>query len=152
MSDDRQLVVFTLGQEQYGIPIRQVNEIVRMQKVTHLPDTAAFIEGITNLRGKIIPVVDFRKRFGLSAGEETDQTRIIVVSINANPVGVIVDAVTEVLTVGEEDIEPLGAVIAGIDTKYIDGIGKIGEALVILMNLDKVFSDNEQDALQEAQE
>lgn len=149
---DRQLVVFTLGQEQYGIPIRQVNEIVRMQKVTHLPDTAAFIEGVTNLRGKIIPVVDFRKRFGLSAGEENDLTRIIVVRVNDNSVGVIVDAVTEVLTLKEEDIEPLGAAIAGIDAKYIEGIGKVGEELVILMNLDKVFSEAEQELLQEAQE
>lgn len=149
---ERQLVVFTLGQEQYGIPIRQVNEIVRMQKVTRLPDMAAFIEGITNLRGKIIPVVDFRKRFGLSAADKDDQTRIIVVSIEDNPVGLIVDAVTEVLSLKKENIEPLGAAIAGIDVKYIDGVGKVGEELVILMNLDKVFSETEQELLQETQE
>jgi purine-binding chemotaxis protein CheW len=148
--DDKQLVIFRLGQERYGIPIRQVNEIVRMQKVTHLPGTAAFIEGVTNLRGKVIPVIDFRKRFGLKAGEEDDQTRIIVVNITESPAGLIVDAVTEVLSLKEEDIEPLGAAVTGIDAKYITGIGKVGEELVILMDLDKVFSASEQEMLLEA--
>jgi len=142
--EDRQVVVFRIGSEHYAIPIMRVNEIVRMQKVTHVPDAAAFIKGITNLRGKIIPVVDFRERFGLVAEATDEQTRIIVVSAGGSAIGLIVDAVTEVLTVKGEDIETAGGIGFGVDARYIDGVAKVGDDLVVLLDLDKVFSAGEQ--------
>lgn len=141
---ENQLVVFKLAQEHYGVDISVVDGIVKMQPVTHVPGAPAFIEGITNLRGEILPVIDLRKRFGLPAGEVTKDTRIVNVVIDGIKVGLIVDSVSEVLRVAEEDIEPPSPLITSIDAAFIAAIAKVGARLIILLDMNKVLSRSEQ--------
>jgi purine-binding chemotaxis protein CheW len=140
---ERQLVVFDLAGEAYGVNIGTVREIIRMQAVTHVPETPEYVEGVINLRGRVIPVVDLRRRFGLVASEHTAESRIVVVDIAGNDIGVIVDAVTEVLRVAGSAIETASALIASEDSYYMDGIAKIGDRLLILLDLDRVLQASE---------
>jgi purine-binding chemotaxis protein CheW len=140
---ERQLVVFDLAGEAYGVNIGTVREIIRMQSITHVPETPEYVEGVINLRGRVIPVVDLRRRFGLRASEHTVESRIVVVDITGNDIGVIVDAVTEVLRVAGSAIETASALIASEDSYYMDGIAKIGDRLLILLDLDRVLQANE---------
>lgn len=141
---ENQLVVFKLAQEHYGVDISVVDGIVKMQPVTHVPGAPAFIEGITNLRGEILPVIDLRKRFGLPAGEVTKDTRIVNVVIDGIKVGLIVDSVSEVLRVAEDNIEPPSPLITSIDAAFIAAIAKVGARLIILLDMNKVLSRSEQ--------
>jgi purine-binding chemotaxis protein CheW len=136
---ERQLVVFDLAGEAYGVNIGTVREIIRMQAITHVPETPDFIEGVINLRGRVIPVVDLRKRFGLATSDHTSDSRIVVIDIAGRDIGVIVDAVTEVLRVANAAIESASALIATEDSYYMDGIAKIGDRLLILLDLDRVL-------------
>ncbi|MCR4419867.1 MAG: chemotaxis protein CheW [Clostridia bacterium] len=147
---ERQLVAFELAGETYGVDINWVHEIIRMQAVTRLPRTPVFIEGVINLRGRIIPVIDLRKRFGLPPKEQTPDTRIMVVEMAGVTVGMIVDAVSEVVRLSAESIEPPPPMMHGIDTAYLEGVGKWEERLVILLNLDRVLRQAEQEQLAEA--
>lgn len=142
-SAERQLVVFELAGETYGVDIGAVSEIGEMRRITTVPGAPAFIEGIVNLRGQVIPVVDLRKRFNLEAREISRQSRIIVVEIDGQTIGVIVDAVTEVLRVNLAEIEPPSPVIVGPDTRFIEGVAKVGNRLVIILDLTKVLTDEE---------
>ena len=137
---ERQLVVFDLANEVYGINIGTVREIIRMQPVTYVPDAPNFVEGVINLRGRVIPVVDLRKRFGLPVTEATVDSRVLVVDIGGNDIGVIVDAVTEVQRVPESAIEPTAALVTTEDSYYIEGIAKVGEQLLILLDLDRALA------------
>lgn len=142
-NDERQLVVFRLGDEVYGINIGTVREIIRMQTVTYVPDSPNFVEGVINLRGRVIPVVDLRRRFGLSVTEATDESRVLVVNISGDEIGVIVDAVTEVLRISEDSIAPTSSVVTTEDSYYIEGIAKVDEQLLILLDLDKALDSTE---------
>lgn len=137
--DERQLVVFELGAELYGVEISRVHEIIRLQTITRVPRSPSFVEGVINLRGRVIPVVDLRRRFGLPTAEHTRATRIVVVEIGDQVVGVIVDAVSEVLHVSDATIEPPSPVVTGVESDYIHGIAKLPERLVILLDLDRVL-------------
>ena len=140
---EEQLVVFTLANEHYGVDIAAVESIIKLQPITSVPQTPAFVEGLTNLRGTVLPVIDLRKRFDLPAGEATKETRIVVAEVNGETVGMVVDAVTEVLRVPEQDIEPPSPIVAPVDPAFITGIAKIDERLVILLDLAKVLSPEE---------
>lgn len=144
MSDEikaeRQLVVFDLGGEHYGVDIGTVREIILMQDITHVPNTPESIEGVINLRGRIVPVVDLRKRFGLTAGELTKDSRIVVVDIGQVDIGVIVDAVAEVLRIPANSIEPASLVITTSDSYYLEGIANLGERLIIILDLSKALA------------
>ena len=146
--DERQLVVFQLGAELYGVEISRVHEIIRLQAVTRVPRTPTFVEGVINLRGKVIPVVDLRRRFGLPAAEHTRASRIVVVEIGDQVVGIIVDGVSEVLRVSSGTIEPPSPVVAGLDSEYIHGIAKLPERLVILLDLERILARDERRALE----
>jgi purine-binding chemotaxis protein CheW len=148
LTDERQLVVFHLGAELYGVDISRVHEIIRLQTVTRVPRTAAFVEGVINLRGKVIPVVDLRRRFGLPSEEHTRASRIVVVEIGDQVVGVVVDGVSEVLRVSGSTIEPPSPVVAGVDSEYIHGIAKLSERLVILLDMNRVLAREERRALE----
>jgi purine-binding chemotaxis protein CheW len=148
--DEQQLVVFELGAEFYGVEISRVHEIIRLQSVTHVPRAPSFVEGVINLRGKVIPVVDLRRRFGLPSGEHTRASRIVVLEIGDQVVGVIVDGVSEVLRVNTATVEPPSPVVAGIDSEYLKGIAKLPERLVILLDLDRVLAREERRALEVA--
>lgn len=138
-----QLVTFRLASEEYGLPITKVQEINRLVPVTKLPQTPNFVEGIINLRGRIIPVIDLRKRFEMNISAHDDDTRIIIVEINGQVVGVTVDAVTEVIRLSTANIEPPPATVA-VDSRYIDGVGKIDDRLIILLNVDNILTDQEE--------
>jgi purine-binding chemotaxis protein CheW len=141
---EHQLVVFELANECYGVDIAAVESIIKMQTITVVPHAPAFVEGVTNLRGSVLPVVDLRKRFGLPSVENNRNTRIIVVTIDEIKVGMTVDAVSEVLRVSEEAIEPTPPMVMTVDSSFITGIAKVGERLIILLDLGKVLSLREQ--------
>jgi purine-binding chemotaxis protein CheW len=145
---EKQLVVFALASEHYGMDISVVESIIKMQPITAVPRTPAFIEGVTNLRGAVLPVIDLRKRFGLPAAEAGKDTRIVVVEMNEQTVGMVVDAVSEVLDVPEENIEPPPAIVTTLDSTFITGIAKTEERLIILLDLNQVLNTNEQAGLQ----
>lgn len=146
-----QLVIFRLGNELFGVNITNVESIIKMQSITHLPNTKECIEGITNLRGKILPVIDLSKRLGLPFHEATRESRIIVVALADVQVGMIVDEVNEVYTVSEDVIEPTPAIVASVDSSMITGIAKVGPAdeqhAVILLDLEELLSITEKVAL-----
>lgn len=148
MADEIQLVVFTLQQGdtvcEYGVTITQVQEIIPMAKTTKLPEAPDFVEGITNLRGRIIPIIDLKKRFQMGASELTSDTRSVVVEVAGQTVGIIVDEVSEVLRLPMESIEPPPVAIGGITAEYLTGVGKLDERLLILLDMDKILTEKEQ--------
>jgi purine-binding chemotaxis protein CheW len=146
--DMLQLVSFKLREEEFGVNILQVQEIIRMQEITNVPNAPDFVEGVINLRGRVIPIVDLRKRFGLEAKEHSKATRIIVVMIDQVTVGLIVDEVSEVLRIPEDTVEPPPPIVAGIEADYIKGVGKLEDRLLILLDLNKILSQEERSSLQ----
>jgi purine-binding chemotaxis protein CheW len=137
---EKQIVIFDLGKEQFGIEIASVEGIVKMQEITRIPYAPIYMEGITNLRGAVLPVICLKKRFGLEPDEQTSETRIITVSLDSIKMGMIVSAVSEVLTVDDSQIDPPPQFITNINSEFITGIAKINNRLVILLDLTKVFS------------
>ena len=147
-----QLVTFMLGDEEYGVPISQIQEIDRLGKVTKVPKAAQFIEGITNLRGEVIPVLDTRKRFDLQAKPSDDRTRIVIVDLGGVKTGLVVDSVREVMNLAKRDIAPPPESIgSGIDQQFISGIGKVdsGKRMIVLLDVEKILSRQEQTDLSE---
>jgi purine-binding chemotaxis protein CheW len=145
---EEQLVIFSLGDESYGVCIEAVNTIIRLPDITCVPHAANYIKGVINLRGVIVPVIDLRIRFELSTLEETKATRVVVVEDNGILVGMIVDAVTETLRLPSANIEPLSPIVASIDSHYIRGVGKLGDRLIILLSLDKVLQKGDSEVLE----
>lgn len=146
---EMQLVVFELGDESYGVDISRVQDINRMQEITEIPHAPESVVGVINLRGRVIPVIDLRKRFGLPDAVHTKDTRIVVVHLEGNLIGVIVDAVSQVLRIPADIVEPPSPVLAGVDSRYLRGIAKLDDRLVILLDLDFVLSRREQEAISE---
>ena len=138
-----QLVSFEVGEEEYAVPILSVQEINRIMQITRVPQSPPFVEGVINLRGKIIPVIDLRKRFGLNALNDSDDVRIIVVEVATRVLGFTVDRVNEVLRINSSIVEPTPAMVSGQDTDYVQGVGKLDDRLLILLNLEKLFSSDE---------
>lgn len=143
-----QVVSFHLGREEYGVDISQVQEIIRMVDITHVPRAPHFMEGVINLRGQLIPIIDLRTRFGMERAEHTKNTRIVVTEIATKRVGIIVDSVSEVLNLPVENVEEAPEMIAGVGTEYISGVGKVGDRLIILLELQKVISTQEKQELE----
>ncbi|MFN2460755.1 MAG: chemotaxis protein CheW [Candidatus Velthaea sp.] len=143
-----QVVSFALGTEEYGVDIAQVQEINRMVTITHVPRAPQFMEGVINLRGQLIPIIDLRTRFGMARAEHTKNTRIVVTEIASKRVGMVVDSVSEVLRIPVEAVEDAPDMVAGVDTEYIRGVGKVGERLIILLDLGRIISRAEKRELQ----
>jgi len=150
--DDRllQLVTFTIANEEFGVEILKVQEIIRTLDITRVPRVPAFVEGVINLRGKVIPIIDMRRRFGIESIEHGKDTRIIVIEINHMVVGFVVDAVSEVLRIPASTVEPPPSIVAGIDSEYISGVGKLNDRLLLMIDLDKLLSQEEHGCLGEA--
>lgn len=143
-----QLVTFNLVGEEFGLPILDVREIIRMVEVTPVPHSPDFVEGVINLRGQILPVIDLRKRFNLESSVADDDTRIVVVEINKNLIGLIVDGVNEVLRIPSETVNPAPQIVSsGIGAEYIQGIAHYNEKMIILVDLERVFSGDEMENL-----
>lgn len=140
VSDQEQLVVFEVADESFGIDINAVQEIIRIQQITEVPRAPMHVKGVINLRGKVIPVVDLREKLGFMQGEETKSSRIVVVDIAGTTVGMIVDAVTEVLRIGGEQIEEPSSIIESYE-QYLRGIGKIDNRLILLLDLERVLPE-----------
>ncbi len=132
---------FRIGNEQYGIEIKHVTEIVGIQKITEVPDMPEYVKGVINLRGSVIPVVDIRLRFHMKAIEYDDRTCVIVVSIDESPIGLVVDAVREVISISSEMISPPPSVARGEISRYIKGIGRFENEVIILLAMDKLLFD-----------
>jgi len=145
-----QVVSFQLKNEEFAVPILKVQEIIRSPEVTRVPKTPDFVEGIINLRGRVVPLISLRKRFGLEHIAIDHNTRVIVVELQGKVVGFSVDGVREVIRVQTSVIEPPPALIGGIEKEFLSGVAKLEERLLILLDLDKVLSNNEVEQLQEA--
>jgi purine-binding chemotaxis protein CheW len=145
---ERQLVIFSLGDELYGVDIAAVEGIIKMQAIMAVPHAPPFVEGVTNLRGKVLPVIDLRKRFGLNASQATRDSRIVTVEVAGLKVGMVVDGVSEVLRVSEEAIVPPSPLVTTVDSAFITGIAKVADRLIILLDLGQVMSVEEQAQLQ----
>lgn len=145
-----QLVSFNLGAEEYAVEVLKVREIIRMTAITHVPNTPPSIEGIINLRGKVIPIISLRNRFGMSSADEDHHTRIMVMDIAGKLMGFIVDGVSEVIRIASGEIQPAPSIAAGgVDQDFISGVIKHGEQLLLMLQLDRMFSSDEQDAFAE---
>lgn len=142
-NEEVQLVAFKLGGEEYGVSITQVQEIIRRREPTRIPQTPNFIEGVINLRGNLIPIIDLKKRFKLPEVEFDENSRIIIVEVEGQTVGIIVDAVSEVLRISQDAIEPPPPGVATIEAEYLKGVGKIDDRLLILLDIDKLLSTKE---------
>jgi purine-binding chemotaxis protein CheW len=137
-----QLVSFHVGGEEFGLDILRVHEIIRLQPLTRVPNSPAFVDGVMNLRGKIIPVVGLRRRFGLEPAVPDKQTRIVVVESNGTVLGFIVDAVSEVLRIPADTLEPPPR-LAKVEREYVSGVGKLADRLLILLDLDRLVADSD---------
>ena len=138
-----QLVTFSIGEEEFGVDILSVQEIIRMMDITKVPRAPEFVEGVINLRGKVIPIIDLRRRFGLTTRDHDKHTRIIVIEINNMIVGFVVDSVSEVLRIPASTVEPPPPVVSGLESEYISGVGKLTDRLLILLDLDKLLTSEE---------
>ena len=152
MTKDLHIVGFKIGKETYGVPISLVHEIVRVPDITQVPETPDFVEGVINLRGKIISVVDLRKRFGEEEIKPHKKNRVIVVENTGRLVGLIVDAASEVMKLPVSQVEPPPNVFTENEITYVTGVGKLNNRLIILVDLQKVLTRGELRKIGEALE
>lgn len=142
-----QLVSFSLGPEEYAVEVLKVREIIRMTTITHIPNTPASVEGIINLRGKVIPIVSLRNRFGMTSSDYDHHTRIMVMDIAGKLMGFIVDGVSEVIRISNGEIQPPPSMVAGgVDQDFICGVIQHANQLLLMLQLDRMFSSEEQSA------
>ena len=136
---EEHLVTFKLGSEEFGVDIMQVQEIIKIPPITLVPRAPKYVEGVINLRGNIIPVINLKRRFEIANAADSDNSRIIVIQVQARTTGILVDQVVEVLHLPTEDVEPPPPVTSGNDSGYIRGVGKVGGRLVVLLEVDKII-------------
>ena len=143
----RQLISFSVGEEEYGLELLRVKEVIRVREITWLPKAPSFVKGIINLRGDVIPIIDLRDKFGLESREDTAQTRVIVVEIEGRLTGLVVDSASQVVRISADQIDPPPSVPGGFSQELITGVGKIDDRLVILLNADSILTVDEKMAL-----
>ncbi|OMF36788.1 chemotaxis protein CheW [Paenibacillus sp. FSL H8-0548] len=144
MGEELKVIVFALGNEEYGIEVDKVRTIERLSPITRVPKTAAFIKGVINLRGIVVPVIDLRGRFNLTETTPTENSRIIVVAVADIEVGFIVDSANDVIDIDTDTIDLPPEIVGGIKAKYLRGIAKLGEGrLLIMLNLSEVLNKSE---------
>ena len=153
-ASSQQYVTFSLGEELFGVEVTRAREILSVTPVTKVPQTPEYLLGVINLRGQVVPVVDMRLKLGLPAGEETEDTCVIVVEVQIDGesiiVGALADAVREVLEIRADQIEPAPRLGTRLKTEFITGMGKVDEQFLILLNIDRVFSSEELAIVQDA--
>jgi purine-binding chemotaxis protein CheW len=144
---EQQFVVFSLDDENYAVDIAAVESIIKMQEITAVPHSPAYVMGVTNLRGSVIPVMNLRRRLNLSVQENTDDTRIMVVIMDGVKIGMVVDDVSEVMRFAEEAIEPPPDMVLTDRSRFLKGIAKVDNHMIILLNLDEVLAAEEKAVL-----
>ncbi|SDK46157.1 chemotaxis protein CheW [Natronincola ferrireducens] len=135
-----QFVIFKLDEEYYGIPINIVETIEKVTEITRLPNAPHYVKGVINLRGEVVPIIDLRKRFNMEKGELSDESRIIILSLEEMIIGMLVDSSSEVLTIEQNDIDNSSNLIGSFEEDYIKGIGKAGDRMIIILDIIKVIS------------
>ena len=145
LEDSTNLVTFRLGSGEYAIDIMQAKEIIKMEKITLIPNAPDFVEGVINLRGNIIPIIDLKKRFNLEETEGDKNTGIIIVKIEDVDMGIIIDSISKVVSIANSDIQPPPPMLSGIGQKYIKGVGKLEDKLLVVLDLEKLFTTDEED-------
>ena len=143
-----QLVSFHLADETYGVEIKKVREIILMCEITRIPQAPHYVQGLINLRSAVIPVIDLRARFGLPESAITPDSRILVVNIRSKTVGIVVDAVDEVLRVSKEQIAPAPNTVAGYGNQYVSGLVRLDSRLLILLEVDQLLAEGDAEAIQ----
>lgn len=144
---EKQLVIFSLDKEEFGVDINEVREIIKLEEITKIPNTDACTNGVINLRGKIIVVLDLAKKLGIPSTERNKNTRIIVIESQGNTVGMVVDGCNEVIRINSSQIEPTPEIIKSkIKSEYLEGVGIIKNRLIILLDLNRVIDDKIQGA------
>lgn len=143
-----QLVTFNVGEEEFGVEILAVREINRMMEITRVPHAPDFVEGVINLRGRVVPVVDLRKRFGLGGIERGKSARIVVVELRDKVVGFLVDSVSEVLRVPQDLLEPPPPIVGGVNREYLESVVKLEDRLLVLLDLHKLLDAGERSELE----
>jgi purine-binding chemotaxis protein CheW len=142
-TDMLKVIVFELNGEDYALPVDHIGAIERMHQITRVPETASFVKGVINLRGVIIPVIDLRKRFDIEEAAVTNESRMIIVNLNGIEVGIIVDAANDVIDIPKESIEAPPEVIGSVNVDYVDGVAKLEQRLIVLLNLESVLGSQE---------
>ena len=142
-----QLVSFSLDGEEYGVEVLKVREIIRVPVITTMPNSARHIEGIINLRGKVLPIVSMRKRFALRDCENDSHTRIIIMDVDGSQIGFVVDGVSEVIRISGSEIQPSPVLSGGVSQDFITGVFNHGERLLIIMDVERMFTDSESASL-----
>lgn len=145
LEDSTNLVTFRLGSGEYAIDIMQAKEIIKMEKITLIPNAPDFVEGVINLRGNIIPIIDLKKRFNLEETEGYKNTGIIIVKIEDVDMGIIIDSISKVVSISNSDIQPPPPMLSGIGQKYIKGVGKLEDKLLVVLDLEKLFTTDEEE-------
>lgn len=140
---ENQFVVFKLGDEKYGVDILNVSTISEYLEITRVPDAPNYVQGMINLRGDIIPVINLKRRFNIPETDVSDETRIIIYTIDGVAIGFLVDEASQVLRVDDKDIEETPAILRGADREYISGVGKYNNQIIILLDFSKILSDAE---------
>lgn len=138
-----QLVTFRLGVNEYGIDIMQAKEIIKMEKITIIPNAPEYVEGVINLRGSVIPIVDLKKRFTLEEAEGEKNTGIIIVHVNGTDMGIIIDSISKVVSIDDENIQDTPHMFSGIGQRYIRGVAKIEEKLLVILELSELLEDDD---------
>ena len=141
---EKQMVLFELGTETYGLDIATVHEIIRMQPITKVPKAPFYVEGVINLRGRVIPVIDIGKKFGFEKTEGIKNNRIVVIKIQDTTLGIIVDSVTEVIRIPIDSIDPVSEIVTSGQSDYLFGIAKLPDKMVILLALDNLLSKDQE--------
>jgi purine-binding chemotaxis protein CheW len=143
----RQFISFSVGDEEYGLELLRVKEVIRVREITWLPKAPSFVKGIINLRGDVIPIIDLRDKFGLEAKENTAMTRVIVVEVEGRLMGMVVDSASQVVRIPADQIDPPPPVLGGLSQEFITGVGKLEDKLIILLNADAILTVDEIKAL-----
>ncbi len=142
-----QMISFAISDEDYGVDIQTVKEVIRKKEITRLPKAPAFVKGVINLRGDVIPIIDLRERFNMEQQEYTNMTRVIVVEVDGRSIGMVVDSVSHVIRIGQGQIEPPPPCVGKVSGEYIRGVGKVEEKLIVLLNIDHILTSEERTVL-----
>ena len=143
MGAELKVNVFALADEEYGVEVEKVKTIERMMPMTRVPKTYSFVKGVINLRGVVVPVIDLRGRFGLPEQDYTDNSRIVIIAVNDMEVGLIVDSANDVIDVDSDAIQDPPEIVGGVRAKYLQGVAKLGDRLLVLLNLQEVLNKSE---------